>query len=195
MSGMRARLASLQARIEGLLDGMSPRDRNLFMGLVVFFSLVLVGGGAYMMNGHLNTLEKDRDARIADLDLLEGQLQDQAQAQLELERIQGEMAKFDGQDLSSFMEKAAEGASIRDRLESVRENSVSELDDLEEKSYSVKLTRVDLDQMVHFLYQVEATGYPLRITSAKFKRVKVSGEWLLNVTLEIAAYRLLKEEG
>lgn len=195
MSALRARFAAIQARVEGVLDGMSPRDRSLLLGLVVFFSVAAVGGSAWWMNGKLDSLEDTRDKRVEDVNYVNDKLAEYQQAQIELERIEADMARFDGQDLSSFLEKAADTADIRDRLDSVRENSVVELGDLEEKNYSVKLSRVSLEQMVTFLYQVEATGYPLKITSAKFKRVKVSGEWLLNVTLEIAAYRLIQAEG
>jgi general secretion pathway protein M len=167
----------------------------LLLGLVGVFVVALVVGGAWTMNGTLDSLETTRDNRIDDLNYVNRTLTEYQEAQIELQRIEKDMASFDGQDLSSFLEKAADSAEIRDRLDSVRENSVEEMGDLEEKNYSVKLSRVSLDQMVTFLYQVEGTGYPLKITSAKFKRVKVSGEWLLNVTLEIAAYRLLKTEG
>ncbi|MFT5582681.1 MAG: type II secretory pathway component PulM [Cognaticolwellia sp.] len=195
MTALRVRFAAIQARVEGILDGMSPRDRSLLLGLVMFFSVVVVIGGAWTMNGKLASIEKIRDTRIEDLNYVNRTLAEYQQAQVELERIEKDMASFEGQDLSSFLEKAADSAEIRDRLDSVRENSVVEMGDLEEKNYSIKLTRVTLDQLVGFLYQVEATGYPLKITSAKFKRVKVSGEWMINVTLEIAAYRLLNTEG
>ncbi|MED5372756.1 MAG: type II secretion system protein GspM [Myxococcota bacterium] len=193
MSAFKARIAGLQARVEGMLDGMSSRDRTLLMGLVVFAALAAVGGGAWSMMGRLDTLEKQVKEARGDQQFIQSEIAEYKAASTELERIQKEMAKYEGQDMSSFMEKAAEAAEIRDRLDSVRENSVVEMGDLEQKNYSVRLTRVSLDQMVKFLYQVEATGYPLQITTAKFKRVKVSGEWMLNVTLEIAAYRLLQE--
>lgn len=195
MTALRARFAAIQARIEGILDGMSPRDRSLLLGLVAFIAIAVVVGGAWTMNGKLDSLETTRDTRIDDLNYVNRTITEYQEAQIELGRIEKDMASFEGQDLSSFLEKAADSAEIRDRLDSVRENSVVEMGDLEEKNYSVKLSRVTLEQMVSFLYQVEATGYPLKITSAKFKRVKVSGEWLLSVTLEIAAYRLLKSEG
>lgn len=195
MTALRARFTAIQARIEGILDGMSPRDRSLLLGLVGFVTVAVVLGGAWTMNNKLDSLADTRDKRIEDLNYVNRSLTEYQEAQIELEQIEKDMARFDGQDLSSFLEKAADSAEIRDRLDSVRENSVVELGDLEEKNYSVKLSKVTLDQMVSFLYQVEATGYPLKITSAKFKRVKVSGEWLLNVTLEIAAYRLIKTEG
>jgi type II secretory pathway component PulM len=195
MTALRARFAAIQARVEGILDGMSPRDRSLLLGLVGFVTVAIVLGGAWTMNNKLESLEDTRDKRIEDLNYVNRSLTEYQEAQMKLEQIEKDMARFDGQDLSSFLEKAADSAEIRDRLDSVRENSVVELGDLEEKNYSVKLSKVTLDQMVSFLYQVEATGYPLKITSAKFKRVKVSGEWLLNVTLEIAAYRLIKTEG
>ena len=181
MTALRARFAAIQARVEGILDGMSPRDRSLLLGLVGFVTVAIVLGGAWTMNNKLESLEDTRDKRIEDLNYVNRSLTEYQEAQIELQQIESDMARFDGQDLSSFLEKAADSAEIRDRLDSVRENSVVELGDLEEKNYSVKLSKVTLDQMVSFLYQVEATGYPLKITSAKFKRVKVSGEWLLNV--------------
>lgn len=193
MSALRARIAALQARVDGLLDGMSPRDRKLAIVLVVFLALVAVGGGAWWMNGSLESKAKalkDLEDYQHDIDVLAAEYE---VAQADLIAVEDALRQKQGQDLSTFMEKAASTAGIAESLDSVREVSVVELGSLEQKNYTVRLTKISQEQAAEFLYQVEGTGFPLRISSAKFKRVKVSGEWLLNLTLEVAAYRLLEE--
>ena len=120
MTALRVRFTAIQARVEGILDGMSPRDRSLLLGLVAFFSIVVVLGGAWTMTGKLASLEKTRDTRIEDLNYVNRTLAEYQEAEIELGRIEKEMASFEGQDLSSFLEKAADAAEIRDRLDSVR---------------------------------------------------------------------------
>ena len=93
---------------------------------------------------------------------------------------------------SAFLEKCADRVAIRDNLKQVKELSTSTSDDLEERQYAVTISRVSLDQLVAFLYEVETAGYPLRVLSAKIKTVVVSGQSLLDITLEISAFKLLQ---
>ena len=65
---------------------------------------------------------------------------------------------------------------------------------LEQKNYNVDLKKVTLDQLLNFLYETEATGYPLRIQNANIQTVRVSGEKKLTMRMEVAAYRLSEEE-
>ena len=194
MSAIRRKLEGVMARVDGILDGMSPRDRKLAMGLLLFAVVVLVGGGFSLMSSSLSSLETQLDTRRGDLAYVQGLQSDYNSSSKQLAAIEADLGKHAGTSLSAFMEQAADKAGIRDRLDSVRENSVVELDSLVQKNHSVSLSKITLEQALDFLYEIEATGYPLRVTNANLKVVKVKGEKMLNLKLEIAAYSLVETE-
>jgi len=194
MSNLRRRIEGITARFDAVLDGMSARDRKLLMGLGAFALLVLIGGGFSLMSSSLDGLDAQLQQRRADLAYVKQLDTDYATASVQLEAIEEELRKHEDTSLSAFMEQAAGKAGIRERLDSVRENSVVELGSLVQKNNSVSLTRITLDQAVTFLYEIEATGYPLRVSNANFKVVKVKGDKMLNLKLEVAAYALLETE-
>lgn len=187
--------APIRSRLEPLLDSLSPRDRKLLLGLMAFAGLVLIGGAGWWMTSALDGMRAEIEDRKETLAFVRQELADYQASQAQLEAIEAELQKHAGTDFSAFMEKAATTAGMNDRLESVRPTSTTTIGTLEVKSYDVNVTRVTLQQMLDFLYAVETDGYPLRITNASIKGVKVAGARLLNIKLEVSAYRLLEEEG
>lgn len=194
MSAIRRRIEGLTARFDAVLDGMAPRDRKLLIGLAGFALLVLVGGGFSLVSSSLDGMELELDQRRQDLAYVNALKADYAESSVQLEDIEAELQKHQDTSLSAFMEQAAGKAGIRERLDSVRESSVVELGALVQKNHTVSLSKISLEQALDFLYEIEATGYPLRVSNANFKVVKVKGEKLLNLKLEVAAYSLLQTE-
>jgi hypothetical protein len=56
------------------------------------------------------------------------------------------------------------------------------------------MSKVSLDQIVSFLYEIETAGYPLKIRSMKTKTATVSGAKVLNVSMEVSSFRLVADE-
>ncbi len=191
---LNSRLGHTTARIDALLGGLSPRDRKLLIGLVLFGLIVVVGGGFFLMKGALDGMDTSLAERRSDLNYVQSLREEYEAGQVQLADVEEELRTSGGQDLSAFLEKAATEAKIASNLSSVREKSVVELGSLEQKNYNVSVSRITQDQAVDFLYAVENGDYPLRITSANFKVVKVKGEKFLNLKLDIAAYRLIESE-
>ena len=187
-----SRMGHVTARVDAILEGLAPRDRKLLIGLTLFGLVVLVGGGFFVMSGSLSAKETQLGERRADLNYVEVLAADYEASQVTLEAIEAELRKSGGQDLSAFLEKAATEVKIAENLDSVREKNVVELGSLEQKNYNVTVSRITQDQAVDFLYEVEGGGYPLKITSANFKVVKVKGEKFVTLKLDIAAYRLIE---
>ena len=57
--------------------------------------------------------------------------------------------------------------------------------------YSVSLSKLGTEQIANFLYQIETTGYPLRIRNLKIKAKKSKGERLMNLSMDVSAFRIL----
>ena len=193
MGGLRNRLAEARDRMVDVIADLSPRDRTLLLALLAFAAILVIGGGTWWMNRTIHDLEArlaDRRQTLQNVRELDA---DYAAAVDRSNEIQQRLRESAGTDLSSFLEQAASKANIREKLSAVREKSATSDDVLEEKIYAVSLDRLTLAELVDFLYQAETAGYPMQILNLKIKTRKKGDDKLLNVDLDIAAYRVLSE--
>ena len=185
----------MRERFAELVATMSPRDRALFMGLVVFVLLALFGGVWWLGRSILADVGSRVDQREETLALLNGLAEGQSTAATQVAEIEAELRKSNGQDLPSFIEKAADTTGIASNLQAVREKQIITEGSLEEKTYSVELTKLLLPQLVDFLHAIETGDYPLRVRSMKTKTVTTAGVKMLTVSMEISAFRLIDGSG
>ncbi len=181
----------IKDRFSQLVATMSPRDRWLFMGLVLTVYGSLLGGVWYMGHGLLQDVRSRIDGEEQTLASLSGLASDQKDASGEVTRIEAELKKNAGTDLSTFVEKAAQKIGISTSLQ-VRERETSADGNLESKTFSVEVQKVSLQQVKDFLFELESTGYPLKVTGARFKTTTLAGVKVLNVSLDITAFRLIE---
>lgn len=184
------RLQPLIDRIRDQLASMSERDRKLMLGLGVFATLVIVFGGIWLMKGALDareTMVADRQETLRRIHLLAA---DYADSQAQAEAIEARVAEHSETDLSAYLEQVAQRTNVGDRLDAVRQKSTTDDGDLQETIYAVKLTRLLQDEFAAFLYEMESSGFPLRVRSMTVKTRKRAGEVTLNVDLDIAAFKL-----
>ncbi len=192
MAGMTTVVEPVRARFSEIVASMSARDRVLLLGLVGFGLLSLLGGGWWLGRSILSDLQGRIDDRESAVALLSGLASDQEEAAAEVARIEADLQKSADQDLPSFIEKAAEKNGISTNLQGVREKQVTTEGRLEEKSYTVEVTKLTLQQLTDFLYAVETGDYPLRVRTAKTRTTTVGGVKLLSLSLEISAFRLVE---
>lgn len=183
----------LKARFSDVLANMSPRDRKLFVGLIVGAYVVVLGGMYWLASRQLADVQSRIASAEQTLGLVTGLAADQESAGAEAKRIDEQMQKYEGQDLPSFVERAAQKTGVSSNLQGVREKQVVTDGPIEEHMFTVDVSKVSLQQLVEFLYEVETTGYPLKIRTMKTKVVSVSGVKMLNVSMEVSAFRLLAE--
>jgi hypothetical protein len=112
----------------------------------------------------------------------------------QLTEIEEKLNAHKGTNLSAFLEKCADKVQIRDSLKQVKERATTTQEVLEEKQFTAQLRPVTLEQLVGFLYEAETSGYPLLIKTLTARTVSSGGAKSLDVTLDIAAYKLLEEE-
>jgi type II secretory pathway component PulM len=188
---MRERLDDILDRIQDVLADMTPRDRTLLLGLTVALLLGIVVGSSYMMKRTLDTLEARVNDRAKDVEYVYTTAQDYADAQANLEVLEADLRKTSAVDLSAFLEQAAQKASI-DSPDSVREKSSTTEGNLEEKQFTVTLNDISQQQLAEFLYEAEASGYPLKIRTTKVKTRTKKDEKLLQVNMDISAFRAVQ---
>lgn len=186
--------APYRSRLQRALEGMSARDRMLLYGLIIVFTLVFIGLGGAALFGHIDSLKERCATRTAQLNMISELRLEFEEARAREKELESALEGHEDTTLSAFLEQSADKVQIRDKLKQVKERSLTTTANLEEKTYSVELSRVELGQLVDFLYVVETSGYPLLIRNTKIKTIYVSGQKLLNVDFEISAFRLTGEQ-
>ncbi len=183
----------LRGRFEEVIGNLSPRDRML-LGAMIAFALVFVLGGSFWYGQRtLADLRSRIDDKESKLTLLKSMKMDQDAAAEQIRAIEEKLRQSAGQDLPSFVERAAQKVGIAANLQ-VREKGVTVDGNLEEKSFQVEVNRINLQQLNDFLHEVETGGYPLRVRGSKVRATAANGQKVLNVTLDVAAFKLVEEE-
>jgi type II secretory pathway component PulM len=169
---------------------MSPRDRRLFLGLVI----ACYGGAVFMAfwlgSGFLSDLDSRVDTRDDALMRLSSMEADYVRNADQVAAIEDSLRQNANQDFQSYVERAAATVGVTSNLKSVREKGVSELGTLQEKTYAVELDRVTVQQLSEFLFELEAGGFPLRIRTSRIKGSGQAGSRVVTASLELSAFRL-----
>ncbi|MFN7145753.1 MAG: hypothetical protein ACK4YP_18405, partial [Myxococcota bacterium] len=155
MASVSTMMEPVRERFSELVATMSPRDRALFVGLVIFVLLALLGAGWWLGRSILGDVQSRVQAREEALATLEGLAAQNAAALEQVGEIEEELRRHAGQDLPSFIEKQAQGGGLSANLQGVREKQTITEGTLEEKVYTVELTKITLAQLTTFLHAIE----------------------------------------
>jgi len=188
-------MGKLMHRIQDSLGQMSARERKMVIGGGIAIVITIVFGGVWGASSHIGKLDQqvhDREDSLRQVQLL---AMDHASNIEKAAKIQKILKDSRNTTVQSFVEKkAAEVGIQRDRLDSIKGKSPVNKADLEETAFTVQLSKLSLEDAMNFVHVIETANYPLVVRSAKFKTRKISGEKLIRLTLELAAYRSLTAE-
>ena len=194
MSIYTQKLQTVVQLIQNALSEMTPRDRKLLLGMVVAASLAVTVGVASWMSSSLSRLDDTLTQREQTLGTIEVLLAEHSEASESKDAIEQQLQEHGSTDLSAYIEQAAGKINIRERLTSVREKSTKSDDFLEERSYSISLNRLTLDEMSSFLYEIEANGYPLQVKTFKARAKKRGDDKLLDVDMDVSSFKVILDE-
>lgn len=199
MSQLREKIREQLERASETLEGLTPRDRALLLGLIGAAVLAIVGGVAWTMSRSLGRAEAALADRQQKLQLVRELAASHAADAETAREIEDRIGQHKGTDLPAFMEQAAGRAQLADRLEGVREKGVTTTGDIEDRLYTVTLTNLSTSDLGNILYEIETAGYPLRIRESTIRTRGRGDEKLLTVTLDVSAFSLIEsgagEEG
>ena len=192
-------MSQLQYYKEQALEAFAalpPRDRFLAAGLIVSTFFGGLGFGVYSMNNTLRSERQDIERIGKSVELIQVLQAEQASLESEVAQIEESLAKNATTDLSAFLEQSAtkSGFNPKEKNMQVREKSTSKDGRLQEKVFSVNLSNLTTEEFAKFLFQTETSGYPLKIQTSTVKTRKRREEVTLNLSLDIAAYKLVEEE-
>lgn len=192
-------MSKLQLAKEQALDifaSLSQRDRFLVILLSLSFFFGGIGIAIYSMVTSLKMQDSELGTIEANIKLIEIIKTERATVQSKVEEIEQALAKNATTDLSAFLEKAATEAGFnpKEKNMQVRERSTVTDGNLQEKIFSVSLSKLSTEEFARFLLKTESSGYPLQIQNSTIKRKKRGEDITLNISLDIAAYKMLEEE-
>jgi len=181
--------AGLFGAVQAQFDQLSPRDRKLLAGLIAFAGTAFVGFVALSLRSAL----ADKASRIVTQKETYEAMQDLRDeyvvAAATLEASQKRVAELGGKELSAYLEEVARKEQIAEEL-SVNRQQPEEQGGIEQTRYKVELRRVSFDKALLFLWDVENSGYPLRIDSADFKASKSGEDKVIKLVIELTLFTL-----
>ena len=184
-----AAVAGLFGTIQAQLDLLSPRDRKLLAGLIGFAGLAFVLLVAITLR---STLADKASRIVAQKETYEAMLDlrdEYVVSAGKIEAAEKRVAQLGGKELSAYLEEIARKEQIGDEL-SVNRLQAEVEGGIEQTRYKVELRRVSYDAALLFLWDVETSGYPLRVDSADFKVSKSGEEKVYRLVLELTTYAL-----
>lgn len=192
-------MSAIQIYKEKALDAFAalpPRDRMLAASLIISTFFGGLGFGVYTMNKTLNAERQEIERVGKSVELIRVLQAEQANLESEVAQIEESLTKNATTDLSAFLEQSAtkSGFNPKEKNMQVREKSTAKDGRLQEKVFSVSLSNLTTEEFAKFLFQTETSGYPLKIQTSTIKRRKRSDGVNLNLSLDIAAYKLVEEE-
>ncbi|MCB9674197.1 MAG: type II secretion system protein M [Alphaproteobacteria bacterium] len=180
----------IRGAVEAQLEKMSPRDKKLLTGLILFVSFVVLALMTYTLVSVRQGLESN--VRSAKTTLIEVQrLQreyDVAAATLKAQ--ESRLEQYAGQQLSAYVEQLADEQGIKEglrdaqRVEQIEENGVTMT------KWKVVLKGRSYDEAIRFLLALENNGYPLKVETARMKRVTVKREAAVDLTIELYTFKV-----
>ena len=180
---------SLTVRIERQLESMTARDKRLLMGLMVLVTLVFLGGTTFTLRGWLG----ERAEEVAEKKEMLSQVQllglEYNQAMAEVSRNEVKLKAHSNKPVSAYVEEIAGNLGILDNLKSVNARGTPEVSaGVRQTMYSVEIQRTDsLEALIRFLHELETSGFPARVETAKFnyRQVREASQYTLNLDLVV----------
>jgi type II secretory pathway component PulM len=144
------------AFVDRTLDGLSPRDRKLLVGLVLFFGVTLTFGYCWVIRGFLS----DRADSVVEAKETHAQvLADSkrlAVANAAFEREQSRLAQAATKSVPAWVEELAKKHQLEQALAKVTDTSQEPVgDSLMQTHYSVELKKAPQENLYRFVYDME----------------------------------------
>jgi hypothetical protein len=174
------------AFVDRTLDGLSPRDRRLLVGLVLFFGVTLTFGYCWVIRGFLT----DRATRVIEAKEAHAAVLDDSRrlavANAAFEHEQSRLAAASTKSVPAWVEELAKKHQLEQALAKVTDTTSEPVgESLVQTHYTVELKKAPQEQLYRFVYDMETSEFPASIDSAKLRVAVVKKDKFLDATLDI----------
>ena len=176
--------SSIYTAVERQLEVLSPRDRKLLVGLLLFGLAIATAGLWFFLHGQL----EDKASRVRAAKESLGAI-----TLASREKLENLIEEYSKQPVTAFLEGLALKHSLNESLTSVHQNASETVGDIVQTRYTVNLKKAPQEQLYRFLHEIETSGFPAKIETAAFKVVTVKKERQLDLNLDIIVLSLAEE--
>jgi hypothetical protein len=181
----------IRGAIDAQLEGLSIRERRLISGLILLFcaviSVVVIGTVRSTLNEQAENIQMQKD-KIAEIEAMKVQY---ARSQAIIASAEERQKKWEGKAPSAFFEQIAGELELREELAVNKQGTESE-GAFNRTTYRITVRRLSLQQAVQLLYDIETSGYPIRIDNVTLRTLRTGDEKVLTANLD-AVHFVLKE--
>ncbi|MEN0062653.1 MAG: hypothetical protein AAGA48_10920 [Myxococcota bacterium] len=179
------------AAVERQLELLSPRDRILLVGLVLFVTALLVGGYWYLLYGMLEGRAADVRNANDTLVVVQGLKTELDDHQTRFAAQEDRIRNNSNRPVSAWIEELANRHSLSEQLRKVDEmQSESLSDEMSRTHYKVEVRRAPQEELYRFLYDLETSPFPASVAEAKFKVIFRNKEKFMDLTLDLEVLKL-----
>jgi len=171
-----------------MISNLSPRDRNaLLIGLAAVLIAVFYLGIVSPYQSAIARLDSQIASRQRQLQ--EVQVLRQRYLSLQGELTQAERRGVSNRNFSlfSFVENLTGQIASRENLVYMRPQPVAVKDEFKEESVEIKLEKIELDQLVRILYQIDTADAFLQVKNLRLK-IRFDNKAQFDAVLTISAY-------
>jgi len=170
------------------LSQLSRRDRTALIigGIVVLITLV-VFGLILPYQGAISRLDSRIAARQKQVREVHDLQQEYRVLQRQLSEAQNRLSRSRGFSLFSFIESQTAQVATKENLIYMRPQQTATREGTQEESVEIKLEKLNLNQLVRFLYGIESADAYLQVKNMRV-RTRFDNPSLLDTTMTISAF-------
>lgn len=183
-------MSGVFARISAQVEALSTRDRRLLTAMASFGMIAFVTLFWYFLSGILD----DRASRVIEakkrLAVVQDLEQEYQKAAQQISSAESRLGAYTGQPFAAHAEKIAANNAVTEGLRAVQEAGSETVGSIRQTHYKVELKGISYGDANNFLYELETSGYPVTVQSARYKSVKRKDETLVDLSIEVVVSKL-----
>lgn len=187
-------LTQFQIRLLEQFDELTPRDRNLLTGLMVFAGFAFTAIITWTLTGWLADAASRVEVAKEKLKISQELRAEYMGVLQQIEAGEARLAQMKARSLSAVLEEMATNASVKENLQAANETESQVVGQFRQASYKVELKGAPLGGVVSFLHSVETSEFPVRVESARLRSVNMRPEKKIDLSLELISYSLEESE-
>lgn len=170
------------------LSQLSRRDRMaLTIGGVVVLVTIVVFGLVLPYRGAMSQLDLRIAAQQRQVKEVHALQQEYRGLQRQLAEVQSRLAQSRGFSLFSFIESQTSQVATKENLVYMRPQQTVNRDGRQEESVEIKLEKLNLEQLIRFLFAVESADAYLQVKNLRV-RTRFDDRSLLDATMTISSF-------
>ena len=175
--------------------GLQPREQIIAIIVVGFVLLLVVVMPISLASGKISKLEKTLQTSKEQINDVVREIADYNREKSQLTSVETLLKAGFDTSISTTIENFASQSGIKENVDSLKERPITPSDIFDEASVDVRMSKISLDQLVEFLYKIESERTRiLRIKQLQIKP-RFDNRKLLDVSFQVATYKLSAEGG